>query len=138
MAKEKKKEPLQKKLSFEQSVQETQKPQETPKPSEQFDWSGLLVPNIDKFIRFVLIVAISIASFGLFVYMREISLDVVFSALMGSKLLLFLLVCYCFACYTAARKISIPVTAALVLVPEVIILIFLVLRLPPPQKPPIL
>ena len=81
------------------------------------------------------VAGISIASFAMFVYLREIHTESIYSTIIGAKSLLFLLVCYCFACYTSARKISVLVTAALVLVPEVMILIFLVLRLPQAQKP---
>jgi len=121
---------------------ELQKPQDEPTPKEaqkpgeeQFDWSGFLVPNTDKIIRFLLIACISIAAFAAFVYFRNISQQSISAVLWDPKILLLLLACYLFACYTAARKINILYTAVAVLLPEVGIILYLLSKLPP--KPPL-
>jgi hypothetical protein len=111
-------------------------PKEAQKPSEeQFDWSGFLVPNADKIIRFLLIACISVAAFAAFVSFRNISQQSISVALWDPKTLLFILTCYFFACYTVAKRINILYTAVAVLLPEVGIILYLLSKLP--QKPPV-
>ena len=107
---------------------EAKEPKEQP-VEEQFGWSGFLVPDMDKLYRFLLVAGISIISFVLFVWIRNISYSSVSYALLDLKSLFFLLVCYVFSCYTAARKIDILKTAALILVPELLIIIYLSVQL---------
>lgn len=96
---------------------------------EQFDWSGFLAPNSEKLYRFVLIAGLSIIIFSLFAYARQISFASISFVISGWKPLLFIVACYVFGCYTSARKISLLQTAAIILVPELLIAGYLFLRL---------
>ncbi len=122
--------------------EEQQKPQDEPASKEaqtpgeeQFDWSGFLVPNADKIIRFLIIACISVVAFAAFVSFRNISQQSISIVLWDPKLLLLILACYFFACYTAVRRINILYTVVAVLLPEVGIILYLLSKLPP--KPPV-
>ncbi len=99
------------------------------KKKEGFDWNSLIVPDMDKILRSILILLISAGSFSLLVLAKNISTSSVSIAISDIKIVGLLLSCYLFACYTAARNIDYLKTAFIVFVPEMLIVLYLVYRI---------
>ncbi len=111
-----------------------QKPLEEPKHEaqkpEEFNWGGFLIPSSEKLLMFLFLVGISVVVFAAFVYLRGVTPGTVSMAVSDYKVLLLLGLTYICACYAVERKFGWLWPALLILIPEIIIIIFIMVSMP--------
>ncbi|MFH1470950.1 MAG: hypothetical protein ABIF01_04330 [Candidatus Micrarchaeota archaeon] len=105
---------------------------EKPKTQEPegFNWGGFLIPDAQKVAIFALMVLVTVGAFGALVATRNISMDSVQYTVFDFKVVLLLVSIYFWVCYAVERKLGIVRTVLPVLLPELLIIIYILMRVP--------
>ncbi|MFH0817828.1 MAG: hypothetical protein V1909_04295 [Candidatus Micrarchaeota archaeon] len=126
---------MQKERDLEQTKLSESKKEESQK-NEDFNWSGFLIPNVEKIIMFLVVMAMTTIVYVVFVNVREVSLESVSSIIIFDlKTVLFVAACYSWACYAVERKLGWVKGLLLVLVPELLVIAYILVKVPK-FKPP--
>jgi hypothetical protein len=112
-------------------------PRHEPEKKEEFNWKGFLVPSSEKLLLFALLFVITAACFGAVIYFRGGSFEEILPFLFGAKLLHLVALAaltYACACYAVERKMGWVRPALLVFLPELLIVLYVLLKMPSPAR----
>ena len=118
----------QKKLWLEQPKVPDEKPTE-------FNWGGFLVPNPEKLLTFLLVLGFTAVFYAFFVSSRGVSMENVPSIVIDTRTNLpvmasFLIIAsYFWVCYAVERKLGFVRSVLPILLPELLIVIFLMMKI---------
>ncbi|MFH1447702.1 MAG: hypothetical protein ABIG39_02465 [Candidatus Micrarchaeota archaeon] len=102
---------------------------ENDESQNEIDWAAFFAPNTEKVIRAFLILLITVSVFAFLVISKGISSSSVSITIPDIKSIGLVASCYLFSCYTVVRKINILKTALIILIPELLIILYLISRL---------